>query len=104
MLPPIAPIAPVAPIALPSALPPISDPGASGASGGFQNLLQAAVQNVANSSAAADTAVQNYLSGSDTELHSTILATQNADLDFELFLQVRNKLVSAYEEVMKMQI
>jgi flagellar hook-basal body complex protein FliE len=101
MLPPIAPIASVAPIALPSALPPIGD---AGPSGGFQNVLQAAVQHVADSAATADTAVKNYLSGSDTELHSTILATQSADLDFELFLQVRNKVVSAYEEIMKMQI
>jgi flagellar hook-basal body complex protein FliE len=104
MLPPIAPIASVTPIALPAAVPPISEPGASGASAGFQNVLQAAVQHVADSSANADSAVQNYLSGADTELHSTILATQSADLDFELFLQVRNKVVSAYEEIMKMQI
>jgi flagellar hook-basal body complex protein FliE len=101
MLPPIAP---VIPIVMPSVVPSVSDPGANGASGSFQNVLQAAIQNVANSAATADTAVKNYLSGADTELHSTILATQSADLDFELFLQVRNKLVSAYEEVMKMQI
>jgi flagellar hook-basal body complex protein FliE len=103
MLPPIAPIASVAPVVMPT-VPVISDPSASGASGQFQNVLQAAVQHVADSSAGADAAVQNYLSGADTELHSTILATQSADLDFELFLQVRNKVVSAYEEIMKMQI
>jgi flagellar hook-basal body complex protein FliE len=103
MLPPIAPVASVTPIAMPS-VPSISDPAASGASGGFQNMLQAAVQHVADSGAKADAAVQNYLSGADTELHSTILATQSADLDMELFLQVRNKIVSAYEEIMKMQI
>ena len=38
------------------------------------------------------------------ELHSTILASQSAELDFELFTQVRNKVVSAYEEIMKMQV
>jgi flagellar hook-basal body complex protein FliE len=101
MLPPINPIAP---IAVPSAVPSVDPAGASGAPGEFQKVLQAAVQHVANSSAAADTAVQRYLSGADTELHSTILATQSAGLDFELFLQVRNKVVSAYEEIMKMQI
>ena len=101
MLPPIAP---VSSIAMPSAVPPINDPAANGASGGFQNILRSAVQHVADSAASADAAVQNYLSGSDTELHSTILATQSADLDFELLLQIRNKVVSAYEEIMKMQI
>ena len=103
MLPPIAPIASVAPIVMPT-VPAITDPAAGGASGAFQNLLQAAVQQVASSNAAADAAVQSYVSGADTELHSTILATQTADLDFELFLQVRNKVVSAYEEIMKTQI
>ena len=42
--------------------------------------------------------------GTSQELHSTILATQNADLNFQMFMQVRNKVVSAYEEIMKMQV
>jgi flagellar hook-basal body complex protein FliE len=33
-----------------------------------------------------------------------VLATQNADLNFEMFMQVRNKVVSAYEEIMRMQV
>ena len=48
--------------------------------------------------------MQNYLSGGPQELHSAILATQSAGLDFEMFLQVRNKVVSAYEEIMRMQV
>lgn len=75
---------------------------ASGAS--FQNMLQNAVAGVEASSAQADAAVSGYLSGGNQELHSTILATQNADLNFEMFMQVRNKVVSAYEEIMRMQV
>ena len=75
------------------------------ASGGdFKNVLQSAVQQVENSSATASNAVQNYLSGENQELHSTILATQTADLQFDMFLQVRNKVVGAYQEIMKMQV
>jgi flagellar hook-basal body complex protein FliE len=71
----------------------------------FQKMFESAVQNVENSSAQAETAVSNYLSGgTNQELHSTILATQNADLNFQMFMQVRNKVVSAYEEIMKMQV
>jgi flagellar hook-basal body complex protein FliE len=32
------------------------------------------------------------------------MKTQEAELSFDLFMQVRNKIVSAYEEVMKMQV
>ncbi len=52
----------------------------------------------------AGTAVQNFLSGQNEDLHTTILATQQAEMAFELGLQVRNKVVSAYQEIMKMQL
>ena len=71
---------------------------------GFQQALASAMSGVSQSSTVADAAVSNYLAGGAQELHSTILATQKASLDFELLLQVRNKVVSAYDEVMKMQI
>ena len=38
------------------------------------------------------------------ELHTTILAAQRAELSFDLFLQARNKVVSAYQEIMRMQM
>ena len=74
------------------------------AGGGFQEALKNAMQGVARSDEIANASVQGFLSGGGQELHSTLLAAQNAQLDFEMFLQVRNKVVSAYEEVMKMQI
>ncbi len=52
----------------------------------------------------ADQAAQNFLNGGDEELHSVALAAQRADLQFNLFLQVRNKAVSAYQEIMRMQV
>jgi flagellar hook-basal body complex protein FliE len=48
--------------------------------------------------------VQSFLAGEGGELHSTIMATQRAELSFELFQQVRNKVVSAYQEIMRMQM
>jgi flagellar hook-basal body complex protein FliE len=96
--------APINPISLPRAIEPIQLGTQPQPNGGFPQILQAAIQHVANSTAAANGAVENYLSGATQELHSTILATQNAELDFEMLLQVRNKVVSAYEEIMRMQI
>ena len=97
--------APIAPISLPRAIQPISLPVTAAApSSSFQQVLASAISQVSQSKAAADAAVSNYLAGGTQELHSTILATQNASLNFELLLQVRNKVVSAYDEIMKMQI
>ncbi len=46
----------------------------------------------------------SILSGEGDDLHKTIMTTQRADLAMELFLQVRNKVVQAYQEVMRMQV
>ena len=58
----------------------------------------------ANSITTPRKSVENFLSGEDNDLHKTIMATQRADLAGELFLQVRNKIVAAYQEVMRMQV
>jgi flagellar hook-basal body complex protein FliE len=97
--------APIAPISLPRSIEQIAMPGATAApAAGFHQVLASALSQVAQSRVAADNAVSNYLAGGNQELHSTILATQNASLNFDLLLQVRNKVVSAYDEIMKMQI
>jgi flagellar hook-basal body complex protein FliE len=96
---------PIVPIHLPiaTATPtPVSAAPAGGAN--FQSVLQNAVNSVEASTAQANAAVSSYLSGGTQELHSMVLATQNADLNFEMFMQVRNKVVSAYEEIMRMQV
>jgi len=95
---------PILPISLPSSIKPISMPVAAAPGSGFQQALTTAMSNAGQSYANANAAVSNYLAGGTQELHSTILATQKASLDFELLLQVRNKVVSAYDEIMKMQI
>jgi flagellar hook-basal body complex protein FliE len=76
----------------------------SAGGGEFKSLFDSAVQQVESSRQSADAAVRSYLSGENTELHSTVLATQNAELQFDMFMQVRNKVVSAYQEIMKMQV
>jgi flagellar hook-basal body complex protein FliE len=97
-------LAPISPAGLISALntarPSESQPSGSA----FQQVLQTAVQNVESTSSNANQAVTNFLSGGPQELHSTILAVQNAELQFDLFMQARNKVVSAYEEIMRMQV
>ena len=80
-----------------------STAGAAGG-GSFQSFFHTAIAQVESTNATADDAVQGFLTGQNQELHSVILATQKADLQFDMFMQVRNKVVSAYQEIMKMQI
>jgi len=59
---------------------------------------------VENARSDAAKSVEQFLSGNGEDLHSTILATQRAELEFQMLMQVRNKVVSAYQEIMKMQM
>ena len=96
-----APILPVAPGALPD---PIRLAGEARGGGAFQDVLSNAIQTVETFGQDASNSVQRFLSGEGEELHSTVMATQKAELSFELFQQVRNKVVSAYQEIMRMQM
>jgi flagellar hook-basal body complex protein FliE len=81
----------------------ISLPSAEGG-GSFHDVLSSAINEVEGAHNAATQSVERFLSGEGDDLHSTILASQRADLEFQMFMQVRNKVVSAYQEIMKMQM
>ena len=71
--------------------------------GGFGAVLAHAIQGVQDIQQVGTQAVDKFLSGENQELHTTVLAAQRSELAFDLFLQVRNKFVSAYQEIMRMQ-
>ncbi len=52
----------------------------------------------------ADRAITDLASGGPTTLHDTMIALEKADLSFRLMMQVRNKIVEAYQEVVRMQV
>ena len=97
-----APIAPISGAAI--SLPVMPSTESRGGGGVFQKVLTGAIQDVEAMSQNASASVTRFLNGEGEELHSTILATQRAELSFELFQQVRNKVVSAYQEIMRMQM
>lgn len=98
MSPPITSIAPAAILpAQPAGL------GKSSAAG-FQSVLSDAITRVEHFQQNSQNAIGKFLSGEDEEVHKVALATQQAELSFDLFLQVRNKVISAYQEVMRMQM
>ena len=96
-----SPILPVSPGAIPD---PIRPAGESRAGGAFQDVLTSAIRSVEAFGQDASASVGRFLSGEGEELHSTIMATQRAEISFELFQQVRSKVVSAYQEIMRMQM
>jgi flagellar hook-basal body complex protein FliE len=100
---PILPIsAPIIPeVAAPSGL--ATSPAAAGG-GGFAQVLAGAIGKVEGLGQDASASVQRFLGGETEDLHSTILAVTQAELSFDLFLQTRNKVVSAYQEIMRMQM
>jgi flagellar hook-basal body complex protein FliE len=44
------------------------------------------------------------MTGESQDLHNTVIAMQKADLSFQMMMQVRNKIVQAYQEIMRMQV
>jgi len=95
------PISHITPIALPEASAPASPASEPGA---FQKVLEGTINSLESLNKTATDSAQKFLTGQNEELHSTILATQRASLAFDLGLQVRNKVVDAYQEVMRMQV
>lgn len=96
-------ISPIGPISLPAPVR-IAGPGEARAPDAFAAALKDAVGRVEGLRGEASDAVGRMLSGEAGDLHTAVLATQKAELAFELFLQVRNKVVSAYQEIMRMPI
>ena len=94
----ISGISPLSQIQTDVAAPAAGDGGTSS----FKDIFSSAIGEVENSRSNASKSVEQFLSGDGDDLHSTILATQRADLEFQMFMQVRNKVVSAYQEIMKM--
>jgi len=94
-------ISPISPIPNIAALQP---PGQASQPGAFQSVLNGAIQTIESASSDASVAVQKFLSGENEELHTAALAVQKANLTFDLGLQVRNKVVDAYQQIMQMQM
>ena len=71
--------------------------------GGFVQALDGAMQQVDRLQTAADHQVADMLQGQGVDVHSALIAVQKADIAFQLMMQVRNKIVAAYEEISRMQ-
>jgi flagellar hook-basal body complex protein FliE len=79
--------------------------GAAGAAkGGFSNLLSQAVHEIDGKMQAAKVEQTKVLTGESTNLHQAMISMQEAGVAFSLMVEVRNKLVESYQEMMRMQV
>ncbi len=83
-----------------------SGAGSAGATKGpgFGNFLERAVGEVDAKLKAADTEKTQVLTGETTNLHQAVIAMQEASVAFSLMIEVRNKLVESYQELMRVQV
>ncbi len=72
--------------------------------GGFENVLGDAIAKVEQFQRTAGQGIEQFLSGEGEDLHRVVMDTQKAELSMELFSQMRNKVVQAYQEIMRMQM
>ena len=71
---------------------------------GFDKLVTGLVNEVSAKQAAAGESVNGLLSGKNVSLHQTVIAMEEASISFQLMVEVRNKLLESYQELMRMQI
>ena len=77
---------------------------AAGPAGGFTGALKSALDGVQATQAKAETLTVGYEKGQVMDVAKVMLARQEAGVAFEATLQVRNKLISAYQEIMRMGV
>ena len=70
---------------------------------GFSDILKSAVNSVDSLNDSAASQVQNMMTGGKGDVNDVMIAVEKADVSFQLMMQVRNKIVSAYQDIEKMQ-
>ena len=95
----ITPSLPVTPAEQPGALAPSQPSGDS-----FSTMLGKMVEEVNGKQITASQTVNSLQAGGDVSLHQAVISMEEANVSFQLMVEVRNKLLDAYQEIMKMQV
>ena len=77
-------------------------PGQGG--GTFADILRNSIDQVNQHQVQADQAIREMVAGRSKNIHETMLAVERADSSLKLMMQVRNKVLDAYREIMRMQV
>ena len=84
--------------------PSLAEAGAPAQVGGFGQAMTQALNQVNESQARASAITESYERGETTDIAAVMLARQQASIGFEATLQVRNRLLTAYKDIMSMPV
>ena len=70
----------------------------------FSDVLKESIQKVTELEKEADKEVEKLAKMESQDIHNTMIAMEKADMTFQMMMQIRNKIISAYEEIMRMQV
>ena len=70
----------------------------------FVDSLKDAISKVNEVQLQANDAAEKLMTGESQNIHQTMVALQRADVSFQLMMQIRNKIIGAYEEIQRMQV
>jgi len=70
----------------------------------FGEILKQSVNEVTQLQNAADLSIQKLAAGNEKDIHQTMVALEKAEISFQLVMQVRNKVIAAYDEIRRMQV
>ncbi|MDA8095971.1 MAG: flagellar hook-basal body complex protein FliE [Desulforudis sp.] len=76
----------------------------AGSQPGFGELLARAIDTVNTEQVKADVTIQKFLTGEIQDVHQVMIAGQQARLTMQLALEVRNKVVEAYQEISRIPV
>ncbi len=85
-------------------LSPAAKPAAQKSASGMAEAFQKTLEQVNQIQNKADNSVEKFQSGQGGNLHEVMLNMEQADISMRLLVQMRNKVVEAYQEVMRMQV
>ena len=97
-------VSPIQGISPGMAVPELGSATTPSSGGNFHSLFEEAVRRVDDYQKDAAQSIDKLMSGESQEVHQTILSAQRAELSMEFFLQMKNKAVQAYQEIMRMQL
>lgn len=70
----------------------------------FKEILKDSINKANELEKVADQEVQKLAKMDSKDIHTTMIAIEKADLTFQTMMQIRNKIINAYEEIMRMQV
>lgn len=70
----------------------------------FSNTLKEAIAKVNNQQIQSDTMTNKLINGGDVELHEVMIASQKASVTLNTTIEIRNKVIEAYQEIMRMSV